>query len=67
MFLTGFMLQHNYSRFYARLSGKFPIVGRYTIAVLTEHWFGQIYKLINPVLFFALVTVSFAAAFSNPG
>jgi peptidoglycan/LPS O-acetylase OafA/YrhL len=69
MFLTGVFVQHNFSWFYARLSGKFLIVlAMYVaIAVFTERWFGWGFgNSINPVLFFGLVTVGFAAAFSNP-
>jgi peptidoglycan/LPS O-acetylase OafA/YrhL len=67
MFLAGVFVQHNFSWFYARLSGKFLIAlaAYVSISLITEYWLGWGFgNLLNPVLFFALATVSFAAAFS---
>jgi peptidoglycan/LPS O-acetylase OafA/YrhL len=69
MFLTGVFVQHNFSWFHSRLSGKFLIVLAVygAIAVLTERWLGWGFgNSINPILFFALVAAGFTAAFSNP-
>ena len=69
MFLIGAFVQHNFSYFNSRLSGKFLVVfiPYVAIALCAEYWFGWGFgNLLNPILFFGLAMVIFAAAFSYP-